>query len=137
MPLASNPLIQVTPGLMIWTIVCFLITLFVLKRFAFGPIQKTIDERRDRIRASLDEADRLAPVSDELREVVTAEAEVPELRELLRNPQLDPRARAAAIEDVFGGGEELVRNFLLLLADKGRTDSLDEIAREYERLVAE
>ena len=58
MPLATNPLIQVTPGLMIWTIVCFLITLFVLKRYAFGPIQKGIDERRERIRASLDEADR-------------------------------------------------------------------------------
>ena len=57
MPLASNALIQVTPGLMVWTIVAFLITLFVLKRYAFGPIQKTIDERRDRIRASLDEAD--------------------------------------------------------------------------------
>jgi F-type H+-transporting ATPase subunit b len=57
MPLATNPLIQVTPGLMIWTIVCFLVTLFVLKRYAFGPIQKTIDERRERIRQSLDEAD--------------------------------------------------------------------------------
>ena len=58
MPLAANPLIQVTPGLMIWTIVCFLITLFVLKRYAFGPIQKAIDERRERVRQSLEEADR-------------------------------------------------------------------------------
>ena len=58
MPLATNPLIQVTPGLMIWTIVCFLIALFVLKRYAFGPIQKLIDERRDRIRRSLEEADK-------------------------------------------------------------------------------
>jgi F-type H+-transporting ATPase subunit b len=57
MPLASNALIQVTPGLMIWTIVCFLISLFVLKRYAFGPIQKLIDERRERIRQSIDEAD--------------------------------------------------------------------------------
>jgi len=57
MPLATNPLIQVTPGLMIWTIVCFLISLYVLKRYAFGPIQKLIDERRERIRAALDEAD--------------------------------------------------------------------------------
>jgi F-type H+-transporting ATPase subunit b len=57
MLLAANPLIQVTPGLMIWTIVCFLIALFVLKRFAFGPIQKLIDERRDRIRRALEEAD--------------------------------------------------------------------------------
>jgi len=56
MLLGSNPLIQVTPGLMIWTIVCFLISLFVLKRYAFGPIQKLIDERRERIRRALDEA---------------------------------------------------------------------------------
>ena len=57
MLLGSNALIQVTPGLMIWTIIAFLITLFVLKRFAFGPIQKVIDERRERIRQALDEAD--------------------------------------------------------------------------------
>jgi F-type H+-transporting ATPase subunit b len=54
---ASNALIKVTPGLMIWTIVCFLICLFVLKRWAFGPIQQMIDERRDRIRRALEEAD--------------------------------------------------------------------------------
>jgi len=57
MVVASNPLIQVTPGLMIWTIVCFLITLYVLKRFAFGPVQKMIDDRRAQIRSSIDEAD--------------------------------------------------------------------------------
>jgi F-type H+-transporting ATPase subunit b len=54
---ASNPLIQVTPGLMIWTIVCFLITLFVLKKYAFGPIQKMIDDRSERIRRAIAEAD--------------------------------------------------------------------------------
>jgi F-type H+-transporting ATPase subunit b len=42
---------------MIWTIVCFLICLFVLKRWAFGPIQSMIDERRERIRRALEEAD--------------------------------------------------------------------------------
>ena len=57
MPLATNPLISVTPGLMIWTIVCFLITLFVLKRYAFGPIQNMIDQRRERIRQSIEEAE--------------------------------------------------------------------------------
>ena len=54
---AASPLIEVVPGLMIWTVIAFLITLFVLKRYAFGPIQKTIDERRQRIRRSLEEAD--------------------------------------------------------------------------------
>ena len=55
--LGANPLISVTPGLMIWTIVCFLIALFVLKRYAFGPIQKMIDARREQIRRSLEEAE--------------------------------------------------------------------------------
>jgi len=68
MLLASNPLIQVTPGLMIWTIVCFLIALYVLKRFAFAPIQKLIDERRARIRQSLDEADEARAEARELFE---------------------------------------------------------------------
>jgi F-type H+-transporting ATPase subunit b len=57
MVVATNALISVTPGLMIWTIVCFLITLWVLKRYAFGPIQKAIDERRERVHAALAEAD--------------------------------------------------------------------------------
>src|SRR5262245_40272664 len=56
--LGANALIKVTPGLMIWTIICFLVALFVLKRFAFGPIQVAIDKRRERIRESIEEADR-------------------------------------------------------------------------------
>jgi F-type H+-transporting ATPase subunit b len=56
--LAANPLIQVIPGLMIWTVLCFLVTFYVLKRFAFGAIQKIIDERRQRIREALEEADK-------------------------------------------------------------------------------
>ena len=54
---SSNDLIKVVPGLMIWTLIAFGITFFVLKKFAFGPIQKTIDARRDRIREAVDEAD--------------------------------------------------------------------------------
>ena len=57
MLLAANALIKVVPGLMIWTLVSFGLTLIVLKRYAFGPIQRVIDERRARIRQSLDEAD--------------------------------------------------------------------------------
>ena len=43
MLVAASPLIKVEPGLMIWTLVCFAITLFVLWKYAFGPIQKMID----------------------------------------------------------------------------------------------
>jgi F-type H+-transporting ATPase subunit b len=65
---ASNALIKVTPGLMIWTIVAFLITLFVFKRYFFGPIQKTIDDRRARIARAIEEADNARAEARELLE---------------------------------------------------------------------
>jgi F-type H+-transporting ATPase subunit b len=55
--LAASGLIKVAPGLMIWTLIAFGITFFVLKKYAFGPISKTIDDRRDRIQQAIDEAD--------------------------------------------------------------------------------
>ena len=58
MLVAISPLIAPIPGLMIWTLVTFGITYWVLKRFAFGRIQTAIDERRERIRHSIEEADR-------------------------------------------------------------------------------
>jgi F-type H+-transporting ATPase subunit b len=64
----SGGLIDVVPGLMVWTLIAFGITFYVLKRFAFGPIQKTIDVRRDRIRDAIDEADRARVEARELLE---------------------------------------------------------------------
>src|ERR687897_2057574 len=57
MKLLAAGIIEATPGLMIWTLICFGITFYVLRKFAFGPIQKTIDERRERIRSSVQEAE--------------------------------------------------------------------------------
>ena len=68
-------LIAVVPGLMVWTIVTFLIVLFVLRRFAFGRIQGLIDQRRERIREALDEADKARQEARELRELTKAERE--------------------------------------------------------------
>ena len=65
---SSNDLIKVVPGLMIWTLIAFAITFFVLKKFAFGPIQKTIDDRRDRIRQAVEEADNARNEARELLE---------------------------------------------------------------------
>src|ERR1700752_513868 len=65
---SSGGLIDVVPGLMIWTLICFGITFFVLRRYAFGPIQKIIDERRERIRQSLVEAEHAREESRKLLE---------------------------------------------------------------------
>ena len=68
MLVASNALIKVVPGLMIWTLIAFAITFFVLRRYAFGPIQRVIDERRERIRQSIEEADRARAEARDLLE---------------------------------------------------------------------
>jgi F-type H+-transporting ATPase subunit b len=68
MLLATSPLIKITPGLMIWTLICFAIVFFTLRRFAFGAIQKAIDERREKIRQSIEEADRAREESRKLVE---------------------------------------------------------------------
>jgi F-type H+-transporting ATPase subunit b len=64
----SGGLIDVVPGLMVWTLIAFALTFLVLRKFAFGPIQRTIDERRDRIRSAIEEADRAREEARELLE---------------------------------------------------------------------
>jgi F-type H+-transporting ATPase subunit b len=119
MPLAANALIQVTPGLMIWTIVCFLITLFVLKRFAFGPIQKAIDERRDRIRASLDEADRAREEARRLLE---------EHRKLISSAQSDAEEILGEARRVADANERRMREEL----EEDRQRRLEETRKQIE-----
>jgi F-type H+-transporting ATPase subunit delta len=82
------------------------------------------------------EKGRLEIARDELREFVDAADQVPELRELLLNPQLDSADKVDALSAILADADELVRNFLLLVAEKGRAAELDEIAREFEALVA-
>lgn len=54
---ASSPLTEIIPGLMIWTIVFFVIVFVALKYLAFGRIQKMLDDRREHIRRSIEDAD--------------------------------------------------------------------------------
>lgn len=53
-------------GLMIWTLVLFLITMWVLKKFAFPKIQEALDRRAKVIAESIDAAERQRRESDEL-----------------------------------------------------------------------
>ena len=55
---SSNPLLEASPGLMIWTLVIFGITLFILKRYVFGPVGQAIEKRRSEIAESLEQAER-------------------------------------------------------------------------------
>ena len=55
---------------------------------------------------------------------------------MLRNPQLESRVKAQVVADVVGDADVLLRNFLQLVAEKGRIGEIEEIARELDRLVA-
>jgi F-type H+-transporting ATPase subunit delta len=82
------------------------------------------------------EGGRLAPVHSALSDFAAAIEETPELRSVLRNPQLESTAKAAILHDLAGDEEPLFANFLQLVAEKGRAGELEEIAREFERLMA-
>ena len=75
-------------------------------------------------------------MSEELADFAAAVRDVPELRAALRNPQLEPRTKVAVIDELVGDADELIRNFLRLVADKGRSGQIEEIAREFDRLMA-
>ena len=54
----DNPLVQVDPGLAIWTIVVFLVLLFLLKKFAWQPLLGALEARQETIKKSLDDAEK-------------------------------------------------------------------------------
>jgi F-type H+-transporting ATPase subunit b len=52
----DNPLVQVDPGLFIWTIVTFLVLLTLLAKFAWSPLLLALESRQALIRKALDDA---------------------------------------------------------------------------------
>ena len=71
-----------------------------------------------------------------LADFAKAVEETPELRAVLRNPQVETTAKARILEDLAGDDELLLKNFLLVVNDKGRVAELEDIAKEFERLMA-
>lgn len=82
------------------------------------------------------EQGKLDVVREQLREFLRAMEQVPELSALLESPEIDTHERVEALRSVLTEVDELVRNFLLLAAEKGRTHELPAIAQEFETLVA-
>jgi len=82
------------------------------------------------------DAGRVDEVRGDLAEFAAAVESSDELRSLLRNPQIEPHVKRDALAAALADAEPLVRNFLLLLAEKGRIAEVDEMQRELERLIA-
>lgn len=59
----------------------------------------------------------------------------PELAAFLANPQVDSAAKAGVVGELAEGADELVRNFLRLIAGKGRAAQVAGIRDEFQVLV--
>jgi F-type H+-transporting ATPase subunit delta len=82
------------------------------------------------------DAGRLQQVNEAFGDFAAALEESPELRAVLRNPQLESSAKASILADLAGGDEPLFTHFLQVVAEKGRAGELEDIAEEFERLMA-
>jgi len=109
----ENPLLQFEPGLMIWTVIVFVITLLVLHRIAWKPLLGSLDDREKRIDDALSRADR----AQQEAEKAIAQAKE-ESKEALRRS--DEMVKQAKLE-----GEKL------------REKILEEAKAERQKIVAE
>ena len=78
----DNPLVQLDPGLFVWTIITFLILLTLLSKFAWKPLLNALEKREDEITNSLENAEkarkeleRLTTEGDEINAQARSEAQ--------------------------------------------------------------
>jgi F-type H+-transporting ATPase subunit delta len=86
--------------------------------------------------AAAKEGNSLARVREDLGDFVSAVEESAELRNFLRNPQIEPGVKRRALESLLEGGDERFLNFARLLAEKNRIGEVADVQREFERLIA-
>ena len=107
----DNPLLSASPGLMIWTIVMFFLTLFILKKYVFGPLGESIEKRRTAIQQSIEEAessrDEAVKLLDEYKVQLTeARKEADELRD--RGRRDGERERSSIVNAAEGQRERIL-----------------------------
>lgn len=122
-PLAAAPgggLFTVDLGLSVWTIVVFLLVLWVLGKFAWGPILAALSAREKGIQQSIDEAHRFREEGAELLEQ--------------HRKQLAQARREA--QQIIAEGRQAGEEMRKELEEKGRAESqrlLEQARREIER----
>jgi F-type H+-transporting ATPase subunit b len=124
----ANPLLEASPGLMIWTLVCFVITLFILKRYVFGPVAKAIEKRR-------------AQIAEAIAETEASRDEAVRLLEEYRERLAEARREAEELRERGRREGERLRQELLARADQERerilADQQAQLDAQIRRAVAE
>jgi F-type H+-transporting ATPase subunit b len=112
MILYDSTLITPTTGLMIWTLVTFVIVLIVLRKYAYGPLQQMIDARRQAIVADLDAAESARTEAQETlaeyrQQLAEARKEAGKIVEDAR--RVGDERRAAAVAELEAEKNRLMR----------------------------
>ena len=135
-------LLSINPGLMIWTAITFGISVFVLWRFAFGPLQKIIDERRAQVAETIETAEETraeaARLLAEYRETLASvRAEAEDILERSRKAgdttkaEILDEARRQAQRTVDKAQEQIERDVRVALQElKGEIAGLTLLATE-------
>lgn len=115
-PLAADKgggsfLVSPNVGLMIWTLIVFTVSLYVLRKAVFPRIQEALDRRQHAIEESIDAADRTRVEAEELlaeyrERLQDARAQAEEI--LARARKAADAAEAAAISEAKVKREELL-----------------------------
>lgn len=124
-------------GLMIWTLVLFLITMWVLSKVAFPKIQEALDKRAAAISESIDAAERQRKESDEL--LAEYRARLAEAREQADDIMARARKAAETAENEAAAAGKEKRDELVASANReieaGTKRALDEIRQEVANLT--
>lgn len=136
---AENALLQFEPGLMIWTIVVFLITLVVLGKIAWGPLLKSLDEREQRINDAVSQAEKAneeaATAIAKAREESAAALRKSE--ETLKQARLDAQhMREKMIEEAKAESRKVVEQGLKRVEAEQRT-ALQQVRQEAAALAVQ
>ena len=126
--LAASSLVDVRPGLIFWTLITFFLVAVLLRRVAWGPILKVVDEREKAIAASIESAKRERAEAERLL------AEQKEAIQKARAEAADMMRRNA--EDVEKLRKDLVSK-ARAEAEAEKTDALREIQSEKTKAINE
>lgn len=87
--LAAGNITDVSPGLIIWTLVTFVVLLLLLSRVAWKPILRMVEDRENRIRDSLESAAKQREEAERMiaEHQAALDAARKEAAEMLRNAQ--------------------------------------------------
>ena len=133
----DNPLISISLGVMIWTLIAFGVTMWLLSKVAFPRIAEALDRRRKAIDDSIEHAERMRRESDELLEEYRARLR--EAREQADDIVVRARKAAERVNDDAKEKATQQREELLAAARRDiETEtrrSLEEIRKEVANLT--